>query len=236
MPTNARAGSSPTLSVSADGQPRPSRSSTSAGVSSKSKIAAFSAMRSAFVDFGIATIRCSTCQRRTTCAGRDAVRLGDPHESRVAEVRRLERAVALELHPAAAMPVEHVAVEQRRAPLDLVDGGQAAGRPLELVDLPEAVVAHADLARESLRLQLEQPLPDVRPRAAARRPVDQPQVDVLEPERREALLERLPAPGPRSPCGSFVVRKISSRGTPLSATARPTSRSLPYIVAVSMCR
>ena len=33
---------------------------------SKPKIAAFSAMRSALADFGITTIRCSTCQRRTT--------------------------------------------------------------------------------------------------------------------------------------------------------------------------
>jgi hypothetical protein len=35
---------------------------------------------------------------------------------------------------------------------------------------------------------------------------------------------------------SFVVTKISSRGTPDSAMARPTSASLPYICAVSMCR
>ena len=46
-----------------------SRCSISDGVSSKSKMAAFSAIRSAFVDFGIATIRCSMCQRRTTWAG-----------------------------------------------------------------------------------------------------------------------------------------------------------------------
>ena len=36
--------------------------------------------------------------------------------------------------------------------------------------------------------------------------------------------------------GNFVVTKSSARGTPLSATACPTCRSFPYIVAVSMCR
>ena len=36
--------------------------------------------------------------------------------------------------------------------------------------------------------------------------------------------------------GSLVVMKTSSRRSPLSLTARPTSFSLPYMVAVSMCR
>jgi hypothetical protein len=41
---------------------------------------------------------------------------------------------------------------------------------------------------------------------------------------------------PALPEGSLVVTKTSSRGTPLSRSARPTSRSLPYMVAVSMWR
>ena len=45
-----------------------SRISTSDNVSAKSKMSAFSAIRSSFADLGMATIRCSMCQRRTTCA------------------------------------------------------------------------------------------------------------------------------------------------------------------------
>ena len=36
--------------------------------------------------------------------------------------------------------------------------------------------------------------------------------------------------------GSLVVRNTAPRSTPLSVSAWPTSASLPYIVAVSMCR
>ena len=43
-------------------------------------------------------------------------------------------------------------------------------------------------------------------------------------------------PARRPSCGTFVVRKISSRGTPLSAIPRPTSRSFSYARAVSICR
>ena len=45
-----------------------------------------------------------------------------------------------------------------------------------------------------------------------------------------------PASARASVCGTFVVRKISSRGTPLSAIPRPTSRSFSYARAVSICR
>jgi hypothetical protein len=41
---------------------------------------------------------------------------------------------------------------------------------------------------------------------------------------------------PALPEGILVVTNTSSRGTPLSRTARPTSASLRYMVAVSMCR
>jgi diketogulonate reductase-like aldo/keto reductase len=47
-------------------------------------------------------------------------------------------------------------------------------------------------AHRSRGVQLEQPLPDVRTRASARRPVDEPEVDVGEGERVEALGECLP--------------------------------------------
>jgi hypothetical protein len=45
-----------------------SRLSTSDPVRAKPKMSAFSAIRSAFADLGMATIRCSMCQRRATCA------------------------------------------------------------------------------------------------------------------------------------------------------------------------
>ena len=109
--------------------------------------------------------------------------LCDPNELRVAQVHRLERAVPLELHTTAAVRLEHAPVEERRAPFDLVDRGPAAGCPLELVELSNAVVAHSYLACEPFRLQLEQTLPYVRSRESAGRPVDEPEVDVPEPER-----------------------------------------------------
>ena len=61
-----------------------SRISTSDDVSANPKMSAFSAIRSAFADRGMATIRCSKCQRRTTCAEGHAVTLGDLYEPRVA--------------------------------------------------------------------------------------------------------------------------------------------------------
>ena len=165
----------------------------------------------------------------------DAMGLCDPNELRVAQVHRLERAVPLELHTPAAVRLEDPPVEERRAPFDLVDRGQAAGCVLELVELSNRVVAYSYLAREPFRLQLEQPFPYVRSRESAGRPVDEPQVDVAEPERVEAV----PECRPLTTCSArrrFVVTKISSRDTPLSAMACPTCSSFPYAVAVSMCR
>ena len=44
--------------------------------------------RSGLLDFGIATIRCSMCQRSTTCAGVTPCSSAISHESRVAKVHR----------------------------------------------------------------------------------------------------------------------------------------------------
>jgi hypothetical protein len=46
----------------------------------------------------------------------------------------------------------------------------------------------------------------------------------------------VPRASPTRLGGSFVVTNTSSRARPLSRRARPTSASLPYMVAVSMCR
>ncbi len=129
-----------------------------------------------------------------------AVCLGDPHERTRVEVARPERAVALELHPARAMLGKRCLLVQRRAPLDLVERGQPPGRALELVELPEVVVADADRPGEPVRLCLQEPLPYVRPCTAAGWPVDEPEVDAVEAERGETRLERLPlAPGAVGP-------------------------------------
>ena len=127
---------------------------------------------------------------------RDTVALGDGNQAPVAEIGRPERAVSLERHAALAMGPQLLRVVQRGAPLDLVHRRHAARRALELVELRDRVVADTDRPREPVRLSFEQALPHIGPGAAARRPVDQPQVDAFEPERGEALLDRLAlAPG-----------------------------------------
>jgi hypothetical protein len=124
--------------------------------------------------------------------------------------------------------LECVSSEQRRAPLDLVDRGQLACRLSDLVDLPDRVVAHADLARETSRLQLEQPLPDIGPGASGRRPVDQPEIDVREPERFEALLEcRLLATG--------AARGQLGRHEDLVARDAALGHRLPDLSLVAVC-
>ena len=54
--------------------------------------------------------------------------------------------------------------------------------------------------------------------------------------RSESSAARLNRAGSASDGPIFVVRKISPRSTPLAAIPAPTSASLPYARAVSMCR
>ena len=75
-------------------------------------------------------------------------------------------------------------VVQQRTPLHLVDGGQDAGRPLALVELVEAVVADADVAGEAGLAGGDEGLPQGHAGAG---PVDEPQVDLVDPEQLEAI-------------------------------------------------
>ena len=95
-------------------------------------------MRSCCVDFGMTTTSCSRCQRTSTWAGVFPSREAIPVHDRVLERAAAQGAVALEHDAALAVALEHVDVEQQRAPLDLVDGGPHAGQRLEPVDLREA--------------------------------------------------------------------------------------------------
>ena len=108
----------------------------------------------------------------------------------------------------------------------MVDGRQLTGLVRDPVDLVQRVVDDADVARPALLPGLEEHLPEVLVDAAALGPVDQPQVDEVGAESGQRLVEGLP----RGPCdlgGTFMVKKTSSRGTPESASARPTWSSLP---------
>ena len=128
-----------------------SRCSTSDGVSLKSKMAVLGdplrVLRLRDRDDPVLDVPAEDDLRRG-----DAVIFCDPHDMGVTQIHRPERAVPLELHTAAAVRLEYLPVEERRVPLDLVDGRQATCRPLELVELSNAVVAHPYLAREPFRL------------------------------------------------------------------------------------
>ena len=124
----------------------------------------------------------------------------------------------------------------RRAPRDLVDRGRHPGRRHQLVDLRGGVVRHPDRPGPARVLRLDEPLPGLRPRlarAAASAPARGPRGPGPAPAARPRASR---ASCPARSGGSLVVTKSSSRSTPESARARPTSRSLAYIVAVSTCR
>ena len=103
---------------------------------------------------------------------------------------------------------------------------------LEVGDTDRAGPAGA-VASRSMRLPGVDEVADGR-----ERPVDEEQVDVVEVEVGERLVERLSAASRRAwkPLLSLLVTNTSARSRPDSRTASPTSFSLPYICAVSMCR
>jgi hypothetical protein len=67
--------------------------------------------------------------------------------------------------------------------------------------------------------------------------VQEQQVDAVDAEVGQRRLARRAQPiGGALDGGTFVTRKMSSRGTPEARIPSPTSRSLRYTRAVSMCR
>src|SRR5689334_7021450 len=77
----------------------------------------------------------------------DVVLGGDLAQRAVAQPGALERAVAFERHVALGVGGVQFGVGAGRAPRDLVDGGPLPRRLGQLVDLGDAVVAHAYRAR-----------------------------------------------------------------------------------------
>ena len=90
-------------------------------VSAKPKMSAFSAIRSAFDDLGMYDDLVLDVPTQHDLCRCDSVTAGDLYEPRVAQVDVQQRAVTLQLHSAAPMRLEHVRIEERWAPLDLVD-------------------------------------------------------------------------------------------------------------------
>ncbi len=115
----------------------------------------------------------------------------DPGKYRVAQVRAFERAVSLNDHAALAVRGQQPRVMQARAPRDLVHRRCLTGGVGEFVDLADAVVTYAHGAREALLVYRQELAPGLRPRAALRWPVHQPQVDVVDAKRAKARGERL---------------------------------------------
>ena len=102
-----------------------------------------------------------------------------------------ERAVGLEHDAVLAAQGLGIAALQEGAQLDLVDGGLALAVREQLLQMWDQEVADADGAGESLVLQLLERFPRVQA-LAVHRPVQEIQVDVLEPQPLEADLEGAP--------------------------------------------
>jgi hypothetical protein len=118
---------------------------------------------------------------------------------------------------------------ESRMQLHLVDGGHHSGRIDDGLKVLDLEVRDADRPGTPSGLQLDQRLPglDVEvPRGG--RPVDEVQVDVVEPETVEAPVEGT-VRGLAAVVGvpELVVTNTSPRPTPLPRMALPTSRSLP---------
>ena len=159
-----------------------------------------------------------------TCAVDRPWRSGDLADDRVVEGAAAQRAVALEHDAALAVAVEDRAVEEQRAPLDLVDRRGLAGLLGELVQLVERVVADADVAGQALVAGLDELAATARGRRRRRR-ASAPATGRrgrCAARRGCGAASRCPLPAFRG--GHLVVTKTSSRSTPLSASPAPTSR------------
>ena len=168
---------------------------------------------------------------------RRAVGGGDLGQHRRAHVTALERAVALEHDAALAVLGQALRRVLPRAPRDLVHRRRDS-RSLVLISSSWSVLkllTPIARARPSSRAAMNCSQVDDQA-ARVGRPVDQPEVDRGRRRARAGWPRACARTRPARSGGSLVVTKTSSRGTPLSRSARPTSPSLPYMVAVSMWR
>src|SRR6267143_3206936 len=101
-----------------------------------------------------------------------------------------ERAVGLELDSVFLAKRKQVLLEEERMELDLVDGWRRRRSGQELLQVSDRVIAHADRTGEALVVQLQEGFPRIMAKAGDG-PMNQVQVDVIEPEVVSALLERL---------------------------------------------
>src|SRR5690606_23216015 len=106
--------------------------------------------------------------------------LGDAAQPVVVEaLAARERAVGLDDDAALAAVAQHVRAPPERGPLDLVHDGRLADLLLELPQLVDRVVAHADLPRVALRTRANETVPDAHPETLRRCPVDEHEVGVV---------------------------------------------------------
>src|SRR6266487_1515704 len=124
----------------------------------------------------------------------DAVLVGDLGYRAVAQPGALERAVALERDAALGVRGQQAGVVPGGAPWDLVDGRPLPRRLDQVVDLADAVVAHPYGPGQALVPGREEIAPQRHQVPAARRPVHQPQVNVVRAQRLQALRDG----GPRA--------------------------------------
>src|SRR5262245_57270535 len=102
-----------------------------------------------------------------------------------------ERAIALEDDPALPGCLDNLPVVDERTPPDLVDRRRHSRLLGQLIDLADRVVAHTNGARETVSLRLDERPPRGDPRTATRRPMHQPEVDIIGPQRPQAAPQRL---------------------------------------------
>src|SRR5262245_45285752 len=112
-------------------------------------------------------------------SGRLAVPPRDLDDDRMIEAPGYEGAIALEDDPSLPGRLDDLPVVEERTPPDLIDGRRHSGLLGELIDLADRVVAHPNGARKTLSLRLDERPPCGHPCTATRRPMDEPEVDIV---------------------------------------------------------
>src|SRR6516165_1606832 len=173
---------------------RPSRcasraiSATSAGESSKSKIAKFSASRSRRLVRGMTAMPCCTRKRRLTCAA--VLPCALPMRESTLSLFTPPRATGLGHDRHAVPPAggDHLRLVDEGMHLDLVAHQRLLRELHGLLDQRDGEVRHADVARKSHTLDLAERAERVAQRNLRIRPVQQEEIDLRELQPLQARL------------------------------------------------
>jgi hypothetical protein len=157
------------------------------------------------------------------------MRLGDLLElGTIKDLAVGERAPALNLDTERTAGGDQRPLGEQRVQLNLIDTGHDTGRGDEPLQVRRVKVRDTDRSSESALAQLEQALPGLDIPAQGRlRPVDQVEIDVVQPQALEALLERADRAVMAVGVVGALARDVDRpRGSPEHRSASPTPGSL----------